>query len=89
MYAGGVEEAESGRSAVVSLVAWGVGATGRSMCWRAAAWYSVHVRGRWVVMFSVRMMWCHVGTSSCSGRRECVVWNWDRNAWSSWSVAGC
>ena len=46
MYAGGVEEAESGRSAVVSLVAWGVGATGRSMCCRAAAWYSVHVRGR-------------------------------------------
>ena len=64
-------------------------ASGCSMCWRAAVWYSDQVRGRCVTMSSVRMMWCHVGTSSCCGVRLWTSWNWDRNVWSSWSSAGC
>ena len=55
VYAGGEEEAESCVS-VVCGSAWCSCANGRIMCWRAAAWYSGQVRGRCVMMFSVRMM---------------------------------
>ena len=67
VYAVGEEDVES----CVSIVAC---ANGRSMCWRAAAWYSCQVSGLWVRMFSVRMMWCHVGTSFCCGSRLWIVW---------------
>ena len=66
VYVGGEGDVDS-RVLVICGSARVVDASGRSMCWRAAAWYSGQVRGRWVRMFSVRMMWCHVGTSSCCG----------------------
>ena len=55
VYAGGEEEAESCVS-VICGSAWCSFANGRSMCWRAAAWYSGQVRGRCVRMFSARRM---------------------------------
>ena len=55
VYAVGEEDAESCVS-IVCGAARVACANGRSMCWRAAAWYSCQVRGLWVRMFSVRMM---------------------------------
>ena len=85
---GGGEDVDSLR-----LVIWEsvpvADAIGCSMCRRAAVWYSAQVRGRCVTMSSVRMMWCHVGTSSGCGVRLWTSWNWDRNVWSSWSSAWC
>ena len=72
VYVGGEGDVDS-RVLVICGPARVLGASGRSMCWRAAAWYSGHVRGLWVRMFSVRMMWCHVGTSSCCGVRLWTV----------------
>ena len=55
VYAVGEEDAESCVS-VVCVAARFSCANGRSMCWRAAAWYSCQGSGLWVMMFSVRMM---------------------------------
>ena len=55
VYAVGEEDVESCVS-IVCGAARVACANGRSMCWRAAAWYSCQVSGLWVMMFSVRMM---------------------------------
>ena len=55
VYAVGEEDVESCVS-IVCEAARVACANGRSMCWRAAAWYSCQVSGLWVIMFSVRMM---------------------------------
>ena len=55
VYAVGEEDAESCVSIVCGAARFPC-ANRRSLCWRAAAWYSCQVRGLWVRMFSVRMM---------------------------------